>query len=316
MLRHGATAIICAFLAVGMLPAAATASPPSNDRFLSAVRINPGGTPMPRDRVDFRVDTTEATVQSDLFDPPRAGGPPEPTACRSSGRTTAFGKTVWYMFRPDTRGSVEFDAAGFNAVIALIPLQNLAPQDYTCVNELDGPLEVLRGLVEAHTTYALQVGGAVDQTGTPASGQLDLGMLFRPDRDGDGVPDKSDGCPSLRGPDNGCPPRIQAGYNASWHLSSSGLLLTYLTVTKAPAGSLIDVRCSRGCAHYRRRGTGGPVEIRQMRGKLVPRNAAIEIRVSKPGYFGSYLKLRASTALSESSGCLLPGSERPQKSCH
>jgi hypothetical protein len=53
-----------------------------------------------------------------------------------------------------------------------------------------------------------------------------------------------------------------------------------------------------------------------MRGKLVPRNAAIEIRVSKPGYFGSYLKLRASTALSESSGCLLPGSERPQKSCH
>jgi hypothetical protein len=53
-----------------------------------------------------------------------------------------------------------------------------------------------------------------------------------------------------------------------------------------------------------------------MRGTLVRRNAVIEIRATKPGYFGSYLKLRATTALSESSGCLLPGSDRPHKSCH
>jgi hypothetical protein len=316
MLGDRAVATMCAIVAMGLLPAAATAAPPSNDDFLSAVPINRGATQMPRERIDFTVDTAEATVQSELFHPPRAGGPPEPTACTSGGRTTSFGKTVWYTFTPDERGSVEFDAAGFNTVLALIPLQNSEPQGYTCVNDLDGPSETLRSRVQAHTAYALQVGGAVDQAGTPASGQLDLSVLFTPDRDGDGVPDNIDPCPSRPGPINGCPPQLHAGYTAAWNRSSNGLLLTYFTVTNAPTGSLINIRCSPGCGNYRRRATGGRLEIRQMRGTLVPRNAEIEIRVTKPGYFGSYLKLRATAGLSESSACLLPGSDRPQKSCH
>lgn len=316
MLRDRAIAMMCAVLVMGLLPGAATAAPPTNDNFLSAVPINRGGTQMPRERIGFTVDTTEATVQSQLFSPPRAGGPPEPTACTSNGRTTSFGKTVWYTFTPDEGGAVEFDAAGFNTVLALIPLQNSEPQGYTCVNDLDGPSETLRSTVQAHTAYALQVGGVVERTGTPASGQLDLSVLFTPDRDGDGVPDNRDPCPSRPGPVNGCPPRLHAGYLAAWNLSANGLLLTSFTVTNAAAGSLIDIRCSPGCGHYRRRAAGGRQAISGLRGKLVPRNAVIEIRVTKAGYFGSYLKLRATTNLSESSGCLLPGSNRPQTSCH
>src|SRR6516162_1681702 len=86
-LRDHAAATICVMVAMGMPAATATAAPPVGDNFLSAVSINRGGTEMPRERVDFTVDTAEATVQSDLFNPPRSGGPPEPTACRSSGRT-------------------------------------------------------------------------------------------------------------------------------------------------------------------------------------------------------------------------------------
>src|SRR3954462_1767048 len=93
-------------------PALAAAAPPVNDNYLAS---------LPIDNADFHatVDTTDATIQSDLFNPSRAaprpdarpppalspparhprplgGYVPETTNCKGPN----FGKTVWYDLAP------------------------------------------------------------------------------------------------------------------------------------------------------------------------------------------------------------------------
>src|SRR3954462_13940868 len=97
------TAVACA-----CAPALASAAPPVNDNYLAS---------LPVDSLEFTgtADTTEATTQTDLFNPnrggqPLAGGAPEPLDCKG----TAFGKTVWYDLAPKVDGGVQIRATGFN----------------------------------------------------------------------------------------------------------------------------------------------------------------------------------------------------------
>jgi hypothetical protein len=65
--------------------------------------INTPGSAMPCDMVTTpATDTTGATLQGDLFSPPRVGGPPEPGTCGG----TALDHSVWYRFFLDTPGRI------------------------------------------------------------------------------------------------------------------------------------------------------------------------------------------------------------------
>src|SRR5689334_7297656 len=96
-------------------PAWASAAPPVNDNYLSSLLV---------DQVEFRtnVDTSEATTQSDLFNPNRDGQPlggyeAEPADCNG----TSFGKTVWYDLAPRVDGGVQIRAngTGFQTAVAV-----------------------------------------------------------------------------------------------------------------------------------------------------------------------------------------------------
>ena len=265
------------------------------------------------------VDTTDATVQPDLFSPPNSGGAPEPTAfaSRKKSRTTHFGKTVWYAFTPDVSRSVSIQTAGYNTTIALVRLEASSPQDYTCVNDLDGLQERLRSSVDGNTAYAVQVGGVADDAGDPAFGLLDVSVAFSPDRDGDGVVDTRDRWPARAGPVDGCLRRIAMAWSERHDTVGSGIRLTELLLEKLPRGALIEVHCSRICGSRRTRARSSKLAIRSLRRQVLSfAGTTIEVRVTKPGYFGDYLKLRVASGLTGSSDrCLVPGSDRARKAC-
>ncbi|HET6546903.1 MAG TPA: hypothetical protein VFG79_00510, partial [Solirubrobacter sp.] len=94
-------------------PSAAAAAPPLNDAYLAS---------LPVDNAEFSatVDTTEATTQTDVFDPSSTGqtlggGKPEPAVCDG----VPFGKTVWYDLAPQADGDVAIRATGFPTVVAV-----------------------------------------------------------------------------------------------------------------------------------------------------------------------------------------------------
>ena len=151
-------------------------------------------------------DTTNATVQGDVFSPPQSGGPGR---ARPPASGTSFGKTVWYDFYPDVNGLVRLRASGLRHGAGRRAVQ---PQD--------GPPELrvraLRQRVEpaprrsswsrcaGGDAYSVQIGGVGD-----AGGPLEFLFDFLADTDGDGVLDTVDRCDRLDGPagNNGCPRR-------------------------------------------------------------------------------------------------------------
>src|SRR5215210_6021028 len=108
--------VVAALLA---LPATAYAqAPPVNDNYLDSLRLNDPGTRLERrDTLRDTRDTTNATTQADVFNPPQSGGPPELTSCDGA----SFGKTVWYDFYPDVNGLVRVRASGYDTVFAVVP---------------------------------------------------------------------------------------------------------------------------------------------------------------------------------------------------
>jgi hypothetical protein len=289
----------------------ASAAPPENDHYLAATALNAAGSKMPRDTVSSPVtDTTDATLQPDLLAPPAAGGPPEPNACGD----TPLGRTVWYRFFPDVDGRIKLQAVGFDATLALVPFTSVnapLPQGYTCANQREDTIETLEQKVEAGTGYAVQVGGAAG-----AAGVLQVSFTFQPDRDGDGVNDEVDRCPSRPGTANGCPPEIAAGIGFRYDGAPGGARFRYLEVRRAPQSARIDVRCSRGCRPQRLKVRSRLTQITSFRGRFMPAGARIELRITKRGFVGAYREFTVSTGdVKTSDGCLRPGSTVPRRSC-
>src|SRR6478609_8733279 len=108
-------AVLVALCAL-VVPTVALAVIPSNDDYLKSTTINRADTRLTREEVKTSVDTTEATVQADLFVPgTNPGGGPENTTCK--GR--AFGKTVWYDLHPDVDGALEIQTGGFDVAVSV-----------------------------------------------------------------------------------------------------------------------------------------------------------------------------------------------------
>ena len=310
-------------LALGLAcaPAAAAAEPPANDDYLFSKALeDPRTGSLPHNfRFNEIVDTTAATVQADLFSPPRSGGGAEPTVCNG----VPFGKTVWYDLLPDVPGEVEVSAANYDTVIAIYrfdPRTGRIVESGGCLN--DAISESGRFEVRAGRSYTVQIGG-VDNGQGPASGLLGVSISFFADQDGDGIIDGIDKCPELPGVEaaGGCPPELQFTFNITTTASAlPGIVLSAfkLSVRKAPRARA-ELRCIHGCQIrqvWRTRGRRA-VEFTRFDGRRLPAGASLELRVTAPGFIGTYTRWRVNDRGlgNRVDRCTLPGSRKPRRRC-
>lgn len=320
-------ALLGVALAAVAWPAAATAAPPPNDNYLLSTRLDREGV-WPREPVTDVVDTREATVQPDLFAPPRAGGGPEAVSCGG----VRFGRTVWYDATARQSGTLEIRAAGYDNVIAAYlfdPRTTALRRSLTCQNE-PGIEELYHLQMEKGESYTIQIGG-VDAGQGAAAGLLQSSFEFFADRDRDGIYDELDRCPRRAGVNaaGGCPPRLRANPRLSWDRTGSGLRVRSLVVEGVARGSRVQARCRRGCSGRQTRTArrAGDVSLTRFRGRTLPPGARLEVRVTRPrdrnpesnwryGAIGLYYRYDIrSGAAPRTTRCLLPGSSTPRRRC-
>lgn len=321
----------------------AAAMPPPNDNYLASTVIGQVESTSSRlARFKDAQDTTEATTQTDLFNPDKFGQPlggagPEPTAC--SG--TSYGKTVWYDLHPRIPGGVKIIVSGLTTAIAVYeydPQTALIVRRVQCqvsTDTLSNPLGsdtvnyfLLLNEVRPGKAYTIQVGG-LQRGSVFDSGQLEFDLTFYPDHDGDGVYDLSDACPTLPGTGkDGCPPTINAAPRYSFTNVQSGIRLGLLRVDAIPGGARVEVRC-RSCG-LRQVTYAGPhassVTMTGFIGRTLPLGAKLEFWVTKGrtrsgsykyGAIGSYISYTVGFGGigSRVIRCLLPGSRLPRSNC-
>ena len=296
------------------LPTAAGQGPaaPVNDHYLNSGRINEPGQRLPRTATLRDVqDTTNATVQSDVFNPPQSGAPAEPTSCDG----VSYGKTIWYDFYPDVTGVARIRANGYDSVISVLPFNTQSFQPNfgatVCANELSSTNEEFFVQVARGRAYTIQLGGVNN-----AGGSLEFLFDFLPDTDGDGVLDEVDKCDRLDGPQSeaGCPRRLGAEVLLRARPTSSGIQLVGLTVT-APNGSRVQVNCSAGCRAQTKR-SSGRVRFGALNGARLPAGSNLVIRVTRRNSIGVYVRYNISAGnFRKIERCINPGSRKPRRRC-
>lgn len=296
-------------LAVSCAPNA-LAQAPQGDNYLDSLGLNAPGERLDRTNTlgDER-NTTNFTVQSDLFNPPQSGGPAEPTTCEGA----TVGKTVWYDFYPDVQGRARIRASGFDTFVAMMPFNRRLVPDLNrrvCFNRSSSTSEEVFFDVAEGGSYTVQVGGV-----NGAGGNLEFLFDFLADTDGDGVFDDIDRCPRLAGSARGgCPPRLRAGSTLRARPTANGIEVLALSVT-APRRSRVAVSCSRGCRREVKRARS-TVRFRRIRGSNLSAGSRIVIRVTRRRSIGSYIAYRIQRGnFKKIERCLNPGSQRPRKRC-
>jgi hypothetical protein len=316
--RLTAAGMAAGALAVAALPAVAGAVPPANDNYLSSIPVNRFGTVLTTQEVTDSRDTTEATVQADLFSPPQSGGGAEGTLCNG----VPFGRTVWYDFHPDIPGTAELQTAGFDAAVSVYEFDRTTSRLTKligCGND-PGVTEDVFAPVLGGKSYTVQIGGVDAGTG-PAGGNLQFTFQFFGDRDQDGIFDPLDHCKTIAGTRaaGGCPPDIKSTVKLTAQPSGSGIVVRSLTVN-ARKGSHASLRCRKGCSVRQGRNARAhaakTVSFSKLRGRFLPAGASIEIRVTKSGYFGDYIRFDIKPGnFKRIDRCLKPGSRTPRKHC-
>jgi hypothetical protein len=266
--------------------APALAAPPANDNYLESTALNGQGAPLQATLMD-QVDTTEATTQSDLFNPgpdgrTLGGAGAEPTTCNG----TVFGKTVWWDFHPPVDGGVEIKTAGFDNVVTVYQwsLRNSKIVRTVGCQDTAGLTEdlILPHEVKAGRAYTVQVGGVAGPGGLIAGGPLQFELDFFADADGDGVlddePDKCRKTPGLRG-FGGCPPELNVSPIISFASTPTGIRITRLLVGHVPKGAKVLARC-RGCRTVATNAKHSTVEFKTLAGHSIDKGAKVQIRVT------------------------------------
>ena len=302
--------VIAALLA---LPATAYAqAPPVNDNYLDSLRLNDPGTRLERrDTLRDTRDTTNATVQGDVFSPPQSGGPAELTTCQG----VSYGHTVWYDFYPDVNGLARLRASGYDTVLAVVPFNRRTAQPKfggaLCANTSNSTTEEFLVQVQRGDSYSIQIGGA-----GAAAGPLEFLFDFLADTDGDGVLDTVDKCDRLDGTakNNGCPRRQNVNVTLRALPTSGGIEIDALTVT-ARRGSRVVVTCSSGCRRQVKR-AHSTVTFPGLRGVQLRAGARLEIRVTKAGFFGEFTRYSVLAGnFKKIERCMNPGSRRLHRRC-
>jgi hypothetical protein len=315
--------------ALSLVPAGtALAAPPANDNYLSSLQMTEGDG-VAREWHDV-IDTSEATVQGDLFNPnrdglPFGGGGPETTTCDG----TAYGRTAWWDFVPEISGGVQMLATGYDSVVAIYEYDVRTAQivrPLFCQNASTGPGEdVLVPEVKGGRAYTVQVGGVGG-----AGGPLDFRFLFFGDRDEDGVLDaQPDRCPRQPGIDaaGGCPPKLNATVSLGWGAGNGGLQFTSALVRGAPRGARVQIRCRRcGVRRATMRSKGRNLRVKRLIGRTAPPGAVLEVFVSqgrrgkgryRHGAIGTYVRyvFDGDGIRKRTTRCLRPGSLKPRRRC-
>jgi hypothetical protein len=303
--RTGLSAVLTV-LAVSCAPTA-LAQAPQGDNYLDSLGLNAPGERLDRtNTLGDQRDTTNFTVQPDLFNPPQTGGPPEPTTCEAA----SYGKTVWYDFYPDVRGLTRLRASGFDTVIAMMPFnRRTGTPDVAsalCFNESSSTTEEAIVEVRKGGSYTVQVGG-VNSVGGP----LEFLFDFLADSDGDGVLDDDDECRTLPGDTRGgCPRQLRVDSKLRVQLNASGVRVLGLSVI-APRGSRVAIQCSSGCPSEVKRARS-TVRFRRIEGRQLAAGSKLVIRVTKRRSIGAYIVYRIKRGnFKKIERCLNPGSRRP-----
>ena len=295
------------------LPASSYAqAAPVNDNYLDSLRLNdPGQRLERRDTLRDTRDTTNATVQGDVFSPPQSGGPAELSTCDGAG----FGKTVWYDFYPDVNGLVRLRASGYDTSLAVVPFNRRTGRPnfdrVLCSNASSSTTEEFLVQVARGDAYTVQVGGV-----NGAGGPLEFLFDFLADTDGDGVLDSVDRCDRLQGTagNNGCPRRPKVVTTLRATPTAGGIQLVDLSV-RAARGSRVAVRCTSGCPAQVKRARS-TVSFPALRGRQLAAGARLEIRVTRPGSFGAFVRYTILPGnFRKSEGCMNPGSTRVRRRC-
>lgn len=286
---------------------------PINDNYLDSLRLNdPGSRLERRDTLRDVRDTTNATVQSDVFSPPQSGGPPERTDCNG---TSSFGKTVWYDFYPDVNGLTRLRASGFDTVLSVVPFnrRTARPSFGTalCSNVSNSTTEEYLVEVEKGRSYTVQIGGV-----NGAGGSLEFLFDFLADTDADGVLDTVDRCDRIPGPagNNGCPRHLRVNTLLRVRPTADGVEIDALAVT-AKRGSRVVVTCSAGCRRQSKR-VHSTVRFPALHGVGLRAGTKLDIRVTRSGYFGEFVRYKILAGdIRKIERCMNPGSRKLRRSC-
>jgi hypothetical protein len=261
--HRGIVSALAAILALGAVAteAGAAGGPPINDSYLGSLNLNQPGKPLNRvDTLTDTRDTSEATIQSDIFNPPQSGGPPEVTGCEG----VSEGRTIWYDFFPDANGLVRLrTSAAFGTVLAVMPYdpKSLLPdigQRKCVVNSITHARELFDE-VQAGRSYTIQIGGVENAGGT-------VEMLF-------------DYLVALK--------RVKAESTLLAEPLSSGIRVLSLVVS-APHKARVLVRCSRGC--HSQAQTARTLNFRSLRGTVLPAGSVLRIYVTAKNKIGSLIE--------------------------
>lgn len=301
MKRHrwiaGATAILTIGACWAVPAIAADPAPPINDNYIDSLEFNkPGhGLNGTATLTFFKngQDTTQATTQADIFNPPSSGGPPENTQCRG----TNYGKTTWYDFYPDRDGTVRLRSSGYDNVIALYTFSHatLLPDNrFRCVHASSSPSEELDATVKAGRSYTIQIGGVVDQaTGLAASGTLQFLFDFIPKP----------------------PHRLTADSTLKAAATTSGIQILGLSVSSARAAK-VTVTCGHFCRKQAKKGKATETFPKLSSVKL-PAGSSLTIRVTAPHSIGVFIQYNVVQGnFTKITRCTEPGSRKPRRSCH
>jgi hypothetical protein len=299
-------ALLTAVIAIAALPAAAQAqtpiNPPEGDNYLSPVFLNDETSPFPTAEIGFVADTTTYTTQTDMFNPPGSGGPPEPLNCGQ-----AYGKTIWSVFFSNRFGKMDVSTAGpFDTVIGVVPFAGPSnPQPMLssgfCQDRLSGFEEGTQFLVSPKHWYAIQVGGD-----GPSGGQVQVKFHLTK------------------------PPAVDGQAFLFWN--TGPLRITNMYVKSVPKGETLSLSCTKGACHRKTIGVKSKLaastalrqivreakaKVQVLKNQKVKKGAKIELRISRPGYIGKYYAWTvASNSISAAkTACLNPSSTKPRKSC-
>jgi hypothetical protein len=261
-------------------------APPVNDNYLESLNINKPGSVLNRTETisDVR-DTTAATTQSDIFNPPSHGGPPELTGCNGAGESG----TVWYDFSPDASGLVRIrTSASFGTIMAVVPFdpKSLLPEEsqrHCAVNQATAAGELFAN-VQAGRSYTVQIGGVAGSAGNI---QFLFDYLVKP-------------------------PRLHAEATLAAAPLANGVRIVSLAV-EAPRKARVEVRCTRGCRPQAT--TARSVGFPRLRGAVLPNGASLKIYVTAKNEIGTYIEYRihhGARPFTRTERCLLPGSKKPK----
>jgi hypothetical protein len=264
--------------------APAAALPPANDNYLASTAINAAGKAMAPEFTDS-VDTTEATTQTDLFNPsslgqPLGGAGPENTQCNG----VPFGKTAWYDFHPPVNGGVEITTAGFDAVVTIYEWSDATAQitrTVQCHDRSGLSEDMIVPTVRGGHAYTVQVGG-VSGPGGIAGGPLEFKLDYFADSDGDGFLDaEGDRCRTTPGPRRfgGCPPELNVSPSLNFDSTGSGIKINRLVVARLPKGAKVRATCG-GCKTQTVTAKHSTVQLNKIEGRSVKSGSKVQLRIT------------------------------------